>query len=255
MSDAASGATQASVRVVVVVVATVAISACTGGDDGTVPSTTAATSAPTTTTTVSDVPLDTGRAFVMAFTDATVETSSVASGDAAHYLDHRRLAAKVLGEVLVALPGQSEHRICAAGECAVLGDIETDPRDGLVTTFSVDGRPIAERIAGSGLIADDDGVVAQTRTAYVTNASQLAVTVEISNTTDTDVELFGFAAVLQPADGSSGVEAAGSWGDPQVTSGADALLLFVFDTDQLGGRVGLRGLRDDGLDIALEIDV
>jgi len=243
------------VRLIVVAVVVVAMSACTGGDDRTVTSTAAATTAVTTTTAVAEAPIDTGRAYVMAFTDPAVETSSVASGDAAHYLDHRRLAAEVLGEELVALPGQSSHRICSVGDCVVIDDIVTDPVDAVVTTFSVDGQPIADRIAGSGLIADDDGVVAQTRTAYVTNASQLAVTVEISNTTDTDVELFGFAAVLRPVDGSSGVEVAGSWGDDQVASGADSLLLFVFDIDRLGGRIDLRGLRDDGFEVALAIDV
>lgn len=236
-----------------VVAIVVAVAGCTGGDDAS-PSTTVRPTIAVATTSVLIDPVDTARAFVDAFADPTIAPSSVATGDAAAYLEHRRLAAQVLGSELVALPSESSHQLCTDGGCAVLDEIVTDPATGRVISLSVDGQRVGGRISGSGLIADDSGVVAQTRTAYVTNAEKLTVVVEVSNTTEIDVELFAFAAVFQPADGGDGVEAVGSWGDARVASGADTLLLFVFDSDSPGGRIGLRGLRDDGLDIVLDID-
>ena len=67
---------------------------------------------------------------------------------------------------------------------------------------------------------DADGVVGRTRVAYVTNGGQLAVVLVTTNTTESAVELFGFAAVYQPASGGSGVEASGSWGESQIAPGA-----------------------------------
>ena len=76
-----------------------------------------------------------------------------------------------------------------------------------------------------------------------------------TNTTESDLELFGFAAVYQPSGGASGVEAAGSWGESQVAAGSSGTSLLVFDTDELGGRITVHGLRADGLDVTLELSV
>lgn len=236
------------------VLALLVLVGCTGGDDG--DATTTTTTVRVTTTERPDEPApDRTVAYVQALADPTVDAASLATGDAAHYLEHRRTTAAVLGVQLVAFPGSTDHRICTANDCATLSDVVTDPATGRVQTFSVDDVPLAGRITGSGLVADDDGIVAQVRTAYVTNAGQLVVTAESSNTTDTDVELFGFAAVLRPADGTSGLEASGSFGDATVATGAGGVLVLVFDTDQLGGRIGLTGIRRDGLDVSLALDV
>lgn len=240
---------------VVVAVAPLA-AACTGGDDDVTPTTTEGTSpAPPTTTGVPVQPVDLVAAYVLALADPGADPDLVATGDALLYREHRQLAAAALGSPLTALPGTTEHQLCSGDGCATISAVVVDPATGRVASFSVDGRPLAGRIAGAGPIADDDGLVAQTRTAYVANAGQLVVAVEVSNTTGTDVELFGFAAVLHPADGSVAVEAASGFGDTTVAAGGVGHLVLAFDTAQLGGRVDIRGLRSDGLDVELEVDV
>ena len=134
--------------IVIVVVGAGAVG-CSGDDEST-PST---TSQPTveldpTTTTVAP-PFDATAAYVLALADPTADASTLAVGDAARYLDHRRLGAQVLGEQLVALPGATTHQLCTDAGCAVLDQVVTDPATGRVTTFAVDGRPIEGRIAGS----------------------------------------------------------------------------------------------------------
>lgn len=229
------------------------LAGCTGGDDAAVTTT---TTAPVTPTSPPVQPAaDSTAAYVLALADGTSDAASLATGDAAHYLEHRRTTADVLDLQLVALPGTTDHRICTDESCAVISQVVTDPATGRVETFTVDGVALAGRISGSGLVADDDGVVAQVRTAYVTNAGQLVVTAELTNTTATEVELFGFAGVLRPDDGSSGVEASAAFGEPVVEPGASGVLVLVFDTDLLGGRIGLSGIRGDGLDVSLTIDV
>lgn len=239
----------------VAAVAAALLVACTGDGEATPTTTTTTVAVVTTTTSLAPSPVAVAQAYVAAFADPDASGASVAIGDALHYLDHRRLSAQVLGVPIAVLPGETSHQICTDGRCALLDGVTVDPATGRVAAFSVEGQPIVGRIAGSGLIADADGIVAQTRTSYVTTGGRLAVTVEVSNTTEVDVELFGFAAVLRPADGSSGVEAAGSWGDGVAPAGANTLLLLVFDVDRLGGRIGLRGLRSDGIDVALDVDV
>jgi hypothetical protein len=243
-----------------VMAAAVVFGACTGGDD-----TTTETSTPTTVpgvTTVPVTPADLVNGYVLAFTDPLVASAGLADGDAALYLEYRRLSAAALGSVLTALPGTDTHQVCAENGCVLIGDLVVDPTTGRVVTFSVDGVPIAGRIGGPGLVADDDGVVAQVLTAYATNAGQVVVTVEIDNTTSTDVELFGFGAVLQPVGAVGGVEATSAFGVPGVTAGADGDLLLVFDVEPgpdgsiaVGGRLSLFGLRSDGLEVRLDIDV
>lgn len=243
-------------RFPVLVAALLALAACDGGGDTAPTTTPSSTSPPTTSTIAPDVEApDLISGYVLALADPLADPGALAVGDALAYLDYRRLAADVFDEELVALPGQTTHQLCDADGCVEIADVETDPATGRVVTFTVDGRPIDGRIGGSGLIADDDGVVAQARTAYVTGAGQLIVTVEVTDTTDAEVELFGFAAVLQPADGSGGVEAAAGFGDAIVQPGGTSVLVLVFDTDEPGGRIGLRGVRADGLDVTLEIDV
>lgn len=252
------GGRRRSIVVLVVASALVpGVAACTGDDDTTpTSSTTPVTdSRPTTTTSLPPSPVSVARAYASAIADPAVPGAEVAVGDALQYLDHRRLSAEILGTPIAVLPGETEHQICTDGGCASITAVAVDPGTGRVATLDVDGQPIAGRIAGSGLIADDGGIVAQTRTAYVTNGGRLAVTVEVSNTTEVDLELFDFAAVLRPADASAGVEAAGGWGEVMVPAGGETILLLVFDVDRLGGRIGLRGLLADGLDVALDIDV
>jgi len=240
-----------------VVVAAAVLVGCTGGDDAS-PTTTTSTVAPSSTT--PSVPADLITTYLGAFGDPTVATTDVAVGDAALYLDYRRTGAAILGTSLIVLPGAVSHQVCTDDGCVVLGDVVTEPETGRVVTYSVDGRPIAGRIGGAGLVADDDGVVAQTRTVYATNGGQLAVMIEIDNTTGTDVELFGFGAVLRPSGEVGGIEASSAFGTSTVAAGNTTDLLVVFDAPDadpipVGGRISLFGLRSDGLEVRLDIEV
>lgn len=236
------------------VLAAVAV-ACTGGDDAG-PTTTVAQVTTTVAVTVAEtVPPDLTDTFVQALVDPSVGASSivVTGSDAARYLELRRTSAAILGEQLSVRFEAAGPRLCSADECATIGDLVLD--GGLVASLSVDGAPVAGRISGIGTLADADGVVSRVRTAYVTNEGRLAVVLVTTNTTDVDVELFGFASVYQPTTGGSGVEAAGSWGEWQIVAGASGTSLLVFDTNELGGRLTTHGLRADGLDVTLDIPV
>ncbi len=237
-----------------------ALAACTGGDDGAVVGTTTVpgTVAPTSVAAVpSTVAIDGALLIARTIADPTADPTAVAAtgGDAARYLELRRTSARLFDDSLTARSVPAGAELCDDEGCAVLSDAVIDASGRLVATLSVDGRPLAGRISGIGTLADTDGVVARSRVAYVTNAGQTVVALVATNTTPAEIELFGFAAVYQPTAGGGAVEAAGSWGEGRIASGASGTLLLVFDTASLGGRIALRGLLGDGLDITLDIAV
>lgn len=245
--------------VAVVVASAAALAACTGDDDDADTTTTVqSTVVPDTVAPPpSTVPVNGALLVAEAIADPTVDAAevTVTGSDAARYVELRRTSAQLFGDTLTARAVSAGAELCDADDCAVLDDAVTDASGRLVETLSVDGRPLAGRISGVGSLADTDGVVARVRVAYATNAGQLVVALVATNTTSAEVELFGFAGVYQPTEGGGGVEAAGSWGDGRLASGASGTLLLVFNTDALGGRLGLRGLLGDGLDVALDIAV
>ena len=261
-------------RTVALTFAGALVVACTGDDD-TADSTTTTTTVlvpPTAASSVpSTVPPELGDEYAAALADPTIDATGlvVTGSDAARYLELRRTSSALLGialttsgDVFVAggtvpttIAGRGESTICDAGGCTVLGDFVTDAGGTLVDTLSIDGRPLAGRIAGAGTTADAEGIVMRVRVAYVTNADQIVVVLSTSNTSEYEVELFGFAAIYQPTAGGGGAEAAGAWGAGILPSGASGVTMLVFETTDLGGRIGIRGLRRDGLDVTLDIPV
>lgn len=231
------------------------LTACSGGDDA------AANTTSTTTTTMAPVavPVESraGAYFeALAANDPTVPAAGSATpgSQAALYAEHQAATRELLGldsprSVVV---GNRGFEICDAdAACVTYGAVVTDPVSGLVNGFSIDGVPLAGRIVGGGLVADRDGVVARIASAYQTTGGDTFVVVEIDNTTDVALELFGFAAVLESR--PTGVETTGAWGASTFGPGASGDLLMLFPSTEIGGRVRLSGLRSDGLDIALDV--
>ena len=71
----------------------------------------------------------------------------VANGsDAARYVELRRTSAALFDDALTARSVAGGAELCDADGCAVLGDAVIDGR--LVSSLSVDGRPLAGRISG-----------------------------------------------------------------------------------------------------------
>jgi hypothetical protein len=237
-----------------------AASACTGGDQAT-PS----TSAPVTTilpivTATLPTPPDVIEQYFQELSSPTGDAgvAAVRLADADRYAEHLRLSrllidAPVIAPVVTVTGGVVE--VCQGSECVVYDQIVTDPASGRVVTFSIDGVPLAGRLSSGGLPTDADGVIGRTITAYRSNAGQMLIIAEISNTTDVAIEVFGFAAVFRAAAAASGAEAVSVWGESAIQAGAVSSMLFVFDSDGPEGRMQVNGLRDDGIEFELDINV
>jgi hypothetical protein len=239
------------------VMALVGLAACTGDDDGP-PSTT--TTAPTTVPVVTAPSADLTQSYFEALSsgtgDAAVVDVAVPGSAAAIYCQHQAMVRDLLGlpaeRALSA--GVRSFELCDPDRvCTGYGAVVSDPVSGQVTSFSIEGVPLAGRIVGGGLVADRDGIIGRVGSAYRSNDLDVLVLVEVDNTTDVAVEVFAFAAVLESASGGDSVETTGAWGSMLLDPGATSDLLLLFPAAELGGEVRLSGLRDDGLDIELEI--
>lgn len=241
------------------------VSACSGGDD------TPPTTAPPSTT-VAPVVAAVGVPLTESYFASLARLPEVEPGappaavpgsDAAIFAHHQAAARRLLGLVTprtaeAALDG---FLVCEVdGGCSTYSGVVTEPASGRLTSFSVDGSPLTGRIAGSGPAADRDGIVVRVTSAYVSVGGDLFVVLDVANTSAFGVELFGFAAVLQPT-GSNGptagasTEAAGAWGAATIDADSTGEMMLVFSASSLGGQFQLSGLRDDGLDLAFDVVV
>ena len=234
------------------------LAACTGGDDD------VAVSTPSTTTTTTVFEVAPVESQADAYFDAlaaniagqAATASATPGSEAALYAEHQAAARTLLGVTATRtiFAGGPGFEICDLdAACVTYSAVVSDPVSGLVTGFSIDDLPVTGRIVGGGLVADRDGVVARVTSAYRTNGGDVLVMLEVDNTTDVPVEMFGFAAVLEAEAGGDSIEATGAWGNQQLPAGADGELLLEFPAAQLGGRVHLSGLRSDGLDLSLDL--
>jgi hypothetical protein len=243
-------------------VAALVLPACTGDDPDATTTTTASTSTTTVPTSLPVAASLAGPLFsALAGRGPTAAVDAVAftlpGSPAALFVDHRLAAADLVGErPAVLIPDGADFRVCATSEsCVTFGEIVVEPATGRVSSFAVDGSPLGGRVVGAGLAADVDGVIARARSAYVTSADELTVVVEVSNTTDVDVEVFAFAAAYQPESSGGAVEATGWWGEPVVPAGSTGLLLLAFPDVLPGGLVRLTAWRGDAIDVALDLRV
>lgn len=233
------------------------LAACTGGDDVA----TSTTSTSTTTTVFEVAPVDSQAdayfdALAANIAGQPAAASAVPGSEAALYAEHQAAARDLLGitATRTTVAGGLSYEICDLdGACVTYSAVVSDPVSGLVTGFEIDDLPVTGRIVGGGLVADRDGVVARVASAYRTDGGDVLVMVEVDNTTEVPVEMFGFAAVLEPEAGGDSVEATGAWGNQQLPAGADGELLLEFPAAELGGRVRLSGLRGGGLDLSLDL--
>lgn len=252
-------------RLVAAVLVVGGASACSGGDD-TPPTTISPTTTAAPVLEVSAVPLTESYFSSLAQLpdiDPGAPVGAVPGSDAAIFAQHQASARNLLGLVSARStePALDGFLVCEVdGRCSTYSGVVTEPSSGRLTSFSVDGSPLTGRIAGSGPAADRDGIVVRVDSAYVTVTGDLFVVLDVANTSEFAVELFGFAAVLQPT-GSSGqsagatTEAAGAWGVAKIDADSTGELLLVFPSSSLDGVVKLSGLRDDGLDVAFEVVV
>lgn len=239
--------------------ATVA-AACTGGDQATPPTSAPATTAVPVVTATLPTPPDVIEQYFQELSSSTGDAgvAAVRLADADRYAEHLRLSrllidAPVIAPVVTVTDGVAE--VCQGSECVVYDQIVTDPTSGRVVTFSIDGVPLAGRLSNSGLPTDVDGVIGRTITAYRSNAGQVLIVAEISNTTNETVEVFGFAAVFRPMVADSGAEAVSVWGESSIPAGGVGSLLFVFDSEGPEGRLHLNGLRGDGIEFEMDVAV
>lgn len=248
----------------------VAAAGCTGGDDTapTSPSSPVTTPAPAPdATALQQTPELTSAYFdAVASGGSVTETLAVPGGNADLYATFRRDAARLLGEDVAAVTVTSTPNgveMCGS-TCSSYSSLVVEPATGRIDTFAIDGLALDGRVVGDGLRADDDGIVGRITSAFRNQAGDVLTVVEVDNTTDAEAELFGFAAVYQPAGDDRSREATGWWGPPTVAAGTTGQVLVAFAAPQGagrpgrplgGGRVSLSGLRGDGVDIALDLAI
>jgi hypothetical protein len=242
-------------RFIAVAVTVGVLAACDGGEATPPTSQAATTTAPVT---AASLVVDN----VTGYFDALAQRAASPSGaapvsDAALFAQHQASVQGLLAESASTRSATSVPTgidVCdPAGGCVSYSDITTDA-DGLVTTFSVDGQPLAGRVVGAGVPDEHDGVSVRVISAYQTTEGDLLVVLEVTSRTDVDIELFGFAAVLESLDVDVGaVEASGVWGTTSVAAFASGRQLIAFPASAPVGHVLLSGLRSDGVDVAFDI--
>jgi hypothetical protein len=131
----------------------------------------------------------------------------------------------------------------AIEECTVFADFEQV--DEHLTSFTVDGQPISERIS-SGEAAEADGVSVRVVTAYQTSAGDLFLNVDITNNRDGRLIVEEYDWVLITADGrqvESDPMASGLTSD--IEPDATAATTAVFLQTSLGGTLRFVAFSDD----------
>ncbi len=243
------------------VVVVCCLSACSGGDDTTpTTSTTVVTPVPTTVTLAPDLTAAyfDGLAAIGSLAGTSPEGAAMPGSDAIRYAGHQAVVRGLLGATgpRSVVQGPSGVELCDAERaCVTFTDVVTEPASGRVVSFAIDGVPLAGRITGEGPVDDRDGVSARVGSAYRTIDGDLFLVIEIDNRAEVAVEVFGFTAVLEPDRVGDSVETTGTWGRATVEPGATSELLVLFPRSELGGRVRLSGLRADGLDLSLVVQV
>lgn len=232
-----------------------ALTACDGDD---APPETSAPATTTTLATATSIAVDNVSGYFEAVAQrAVASTAAAPASDAALFVQHQAAVRQLLPAstpVLTPTSVPAGVDLCdAAGACVSYSDISLDP-NGLVATFSIDGQPLAGRVAGAGVPVEQDGVSVGVTSAYQTTAGDLLVVVEITSTTDVGIELFGFAAVLDGGE-TSGVEASGAWGATSVVGFASGRQLIAFPQSTPAGRLLVTGLRSDGVDVSFDVRI
>jgi hypothetical protein len=230
------------------------LAACDGDDASPTTSTAVTTTAPATAVSLA---VDNVAGYFDALSERATVVGAAPAEDAELFALHQASVRELLAEPASTLTAASVPTgidLCDVdGACVSYADIATDA-DGLVTTFSVDGQPLAGRVVGAGAPIEHDGVSIRVASAYQTTNGDLLVVVEVTSRADVDFELFGFAAVLESA-AVGAVEASGVWGTTSVAALASGRQLIAFPHSAPSGRLLLSGLRSDGVDVAFEVDL
>lgn len=129
-------------------------------------------------------------------------------------------------------------------------DFEADA-DGLLRRFSVDGRPLTERLVGPGSTASAAGVTVTLRSAYHSISGVLNVVVDVENATAGPIVDANYQSAFVSADGRQFAPGEGS---PSATiqPGATAMVLVAFPQgpDPAGGRLVYKAFLNDFLNEA-----
>jgi hypothetical protein len=242
-----------------------------GGDDG---ATTTTQPAPSTTLTptTTEPPLKepaTDR-FVAALAARDPEreeeliTATAPASPARSYAEHQTAARQILGSAnpgSAARVGTDGYRICSvaaspeqAATCSTLEQFEVDA-DGLITTFNIEGFAIADRVVAGGPPVRVEGISVAAASGYRSGASDsLTIVITVTNSTDSDFELFPFAGSYQAPVGPA-VSVINSWGTATVAPDETVELLVQLDDAELQGVLTLTGWSQtlEGLDFAVTV--
>lgn len=147
------------------------------------------------------------------------------------------------------------YKACADGVCSEFSDLETDEA-GRLTGLSVDGSPIAGRIAEPGATADlpGGGVVELTGAYFTEQFGGTLITTTITNG-DEPVDLLLYVSEYVGADGVE-VEATDAGGPDSLRAGSTAHAYFAFKDAPLGGTLYIIGQDPETFDefeVELEI--
>lgn len=245
-------------RVLLGAVGLFVVGACSGDDESTEATTTVAavTTAPAAPTTTAPSTVDAYFGELAAPGAASEPPGgAVSDSDAAHYASHRANVSALLGTVGQPTVESAPDAVSlCASECVRFTAIESDPATGELVTFSVDGVPLAGRIASSGAPSTIDGVTLSISSAYA-NDDALAVVIDIDNGSAVDFEAFGFAATWLPSDGVDAIEATGTWGADVVPAGGSGRVLVTFAPAAPTGELAITGVRSDGFDLEFRLVV
>lgn len=229
----------------------VALAGCRGGDDAG-PPTTAGTSTTrpaesavvAAATTVPSADVFTALTGDDPAALARVLPATEPGSPAAHYVDYLAAARAVTDT-----PG------CGAA-CPAYSAAEFDPTSGRLSGFAVDGEALSGRVSGPGIEVTVDSLTMHVAGAYLTAADDLFVVLAAGNSGADAAELFGFAAVFQPAGSTTAADVSAWWGDPVVPVGGRTQVLLKFaGAGVLGGTLSMSGVAGGGIDLAAAVEV
>jgi hypothetical protein len=146
-------------------------------------------------------------------------------------------------------------RICTS---QVLCRTYTDPvqQDGLLTSFTVDGMPLAGHVVQPGARTGAEGVTVELVSGYETSRRALFVCVQATNASAVPVSVNGVIATYPGPDGQPAMAAEAPGPLDPVAPGASAVVCPVFQAGQPGGRLRLELTRGtEGTPMPMELPV
>lgn len=188
---------------------------------------------------------------------ALVAPDSPAAAYLGHQLDLARLVPDSTTSAVSSITSVAGTVVLcrATGDCTRFDRPEAT--NGLMSTFTVEGVPVGDRLAGPGATVEIDGVAARVLSAYRSPSGGLSVVAVVTNASSEVLTPFAFAAVHRPRTRVEGAAALGeaiaAVAPERIEPDRAGRMLLVFPDAAVDGEVIMTVIRGASTDLRLTI--